>query len=272
MMKPCSVCFLFFLSVAMLSAEDGGVLFHVEGLDDVPRDIVQEQIRAGILSLPPDARPRNYSIGTEKPESGTAKKMLSLCPVRPGGEENLYAASGFLFAVSEKSELKELSPAQARSLFDGVLTAWEEKDEQGKTVRTLPVIVCIPEGDDGRSLIPAPAGEKDRTSTQIRIRFPDGETLIRHTEENPDAVALLPLSFPILHPNGLRILPVAGIEPNRENILNGRYPFSTLYALTCPERSPSALAAEKNLKSRSTAKTLLRAGLIPLWLKPAAPR
>lgn len=170
-----------------------------------------------------------------------------------------YALSGTILTFHSSNPLENLSPEEAGEILKGKKAFWQEisgATSSGRitlygTEKTLPFV----------------SGKK----APLLITAPDSRRAAELLLQDPRGIAFLPLSFQ--EEKNLHFPAIGKISPTWENLISGKYPFTTRLALYIPpfpeNEKKNLMALKALLESRNFHIELLYAGFLPLPPSPS---
>lgn len=175
----------------------------------------------------------------------------------------VFAKDPVVFAVSRKVGVDNLTKQQLLDLYSGTVKNWQDVGGQNARVRLL-----IREPDDSSFLI-----IKEHIPAFKDVRFPVNAKSVYHDYEMVEMLQKYSTVIGWLTGSSLNTISqkvtsvaVDGIDPTAENILNGRYPLVSDYALVFKDDRLNPLARRflHFLSSEEAARILENEGVIPV--------
>lgn len=169
----------------------------------------------------------------------------------PGAAAIPFALKGTIVAVNKQNPLKEISSKDVMKIMRNQYPQWPGT---GVPVRNIYLAAGALRARSG-------AGKGKTHFVEVNSVRIAAELV----KKDVTAVALLPLSFAAEPDGELKLLPVDGVAPDFEPVLNGLYPLAKRYYLSVDPEAPDAV---KRLAERIQApgfrRNLLANGFIPL--------
>lgn len=157
---------------------------------------------------------------------------------KSGAMEIEYARSPFVFAVSAKSKVSEITTAQLADIYAGKLGNWPD----GSRIR----IVMRPAGDGDTDLVKAmsPAVKQALTEAEKRpgLAFAlSDQDAVDDLEKTPGALGPTTLAVIVAEKRPLKALKLDGVEPTPKNAAAGSYRYhKRLFLVTGGKPPPAA--------------------------------
>lgn len=152
------------------------------------------------------------------------------------GEELVMTPIGkeaFVFFVNEINPVKNVTSDQIRKIYSGELTNWKEAGGEDITIRAFQ----RPEGSGSQSALIRMMGDTPLMKPEVRDVASGMGDIIKETAEYENRNNAIGYSFryytmQMVQNKDIRLLAIDGVEPSRENIRKGTYPFTNdLYAI-----------------------------------------
>jgi len=175
----------------------------------------------------------------------------------------VFAKDPVVFGVSRKVGVHNLTKQQLLDIYSGTVKNW--KDVGGKNAR---VRLLIREPDDSSFLI-----IKKHIPAFREVRFPDKAKAVYHDNEMVEMLQKFSTVIGWLTGSSLNAISsnvagvaLDGVEPTVENVLNGRYPLVSEYALVFNDERLNPLARQfiQFLSSEEAARIFENEGIIPV--------
>lgn len=169
-----------------------------------------------------------------------------------------YGRSPFVFAVSAKSKVSEITTAQLAEIYAGKVNHWPD----GSRIR----LVLRPAGDGDTDLAKSmsPAIKQALTEAERRPGMPfavSDQDAADNLERIPGALGATTLALILAENRPLKALKLDGVEPTLKNAAAGRYPYhKRLFLVSGAKRSPASQRFVAFVQSAAGREILARAG------------
>ena len=171
-------------------------------------------------------------------------------PVPENCDTVLFAVRGYFFFCNEENPVKELTAEEAEQVLAGTFSLW-------KDTRVPLKQICFAGMEEWNRKPP-------RKGDPARVKVPDPGLALQMVADDLTALAVIPLIAAGTTRKGTKLLPVAGISPAPETVMNGRYPAAKRYFLSVRKDAPPEIRAiYEKLRSRETKIKLWNAGILP---------
>jgi phosphate transport system substrate-binding protein len=193
-------------------------------------------------------------------KDAAAEKNIQLV-LTPIGKE------AFVFIVSQKNQLNNLTTQQIRDIYAGRVKQWDEVGGGGETIMAFQ----RPANSGSQTVMLAKVmqGEKMRAPLQEeKVKGMGGA--IKRVASYRNASQSIGYSFryyatKMQSAADIKLLAVNGIEPSIENIRNGTYPFTVdVFMVTAGEPKPSTRKLMDWMRSTPGQKLIQDTGYVPL--------
>lgn len=194
------------------------------------------------------------------PESGV-KPVLKIGTTPGSGEYEtvLFAVRGSLFFANQENPVKGLSSVEVRQILDGSFRRWSR-------TRVAVKQICY---SGSEKIVPRQLKEE----SVPWVRFPQSGLALQMVADDITALGILPLTDAGLsYSSKIKLLPVDGVMPTPQTVMEGKYPACQRYYLSIRKDAPAEIRAiYETLRSKQTKLKLLQAGILPavegVWKK-----
>ncbi len=176
-----------------------------------------------------DVQGGGSSVGIEAVSNGVADIGMSSRDLKPEEEKGLYkiplAVDAIAIIVNKKNPVDGLTLEEARKIFSGEIANWKEVGGKDEEI----IVVNRDEASGTREAFSKLLMGKKKFLKKAIIQPGSGQ--VRSVvSSTPGAVGYLSLGYV---GDEVKVLSLEGVEPNLENIKQGRYQLArTLYLLT----------------------------------------
>lgn len=147
--------------------------------------------------------------------------------IAPGLQCRVFARDALVFAVGANVEVKSLTAAQLAEIFAGKITDWREAGGRPGTIRVLTREERDASITIARSSLPE--FQNIRFAPESKTIFSDRD-MVDMLKKYNNSIGITWGSL-IQQDRSLKSLGIAGLRPNYDNLINGRYKMSADYAL-----------------------------------------
>lgn len=200
---------------------------------------------AGQTDIAPTSRPANRSELLAAKEAG-----VKLSP-------HLIGSYGVAVIVNEANPVKNLKPAQVRSLFTGKATNWSKVRGPGNPVN----LYILDTNTGARAGFQDLAMRGDAYAATAKA-LPDYASIVAAVASDPNAIGYADMG-PL--PAGVRAVLINGEPPNSVAVYEQVYPYANSLYLYAPDRKATA-AAKKFIRyvlSKDGQRIMTKAGFVP---------
>ena len=188
---------------------------------------------------------------SSEPEPGVIP-VLQISTAEPPvqSESILFALRGDLFYANTENPVSGLTVAEAGQILAGTFRRWSGTEVPLKHI-------CFA-GTEKKSF---PVQQKDEP---LRIIVPDASLALQLIADEQTSAAVIPLVSAGSRCQGTKLLPVNGVLPTPETVMNGKYPCVKRYYLSIRKDAPAEIfALYEKLKSKEIKELLWKAGILP---------
>ena len=172
-------------------------------------DVVGGSLNSGIKAVQDGAA----DIGAV-PRVLTAQEMSTY-------KNYVIALQGVVIIVHPSNRVSSLTPDQARQIFAGQITNWQDVGGSGAVIN----LFTRERGSGTRSILQGIIMDKDKISTNAGIQN-STENIRSSVAGDPTAIGYLSLGD--LN-QSVKALTIQGVQPNRQTVFNGSYKISRPY-------------------------------------------
>lgn len=175
-------------------------------------------------------------------------------------EKDLYgfpvALDGIAIVVHRSNPVEELTKTQLTDIYQGRINDWSTLSTQSGPIHVI-------HKADGRSTQDVFLSYTALKTNEVKANtiIGDNEQAIKLVTHNPAAIAYVSIGTAQYHARqgaNLKLLIIDGVEPEMENILNGRYPISRQLNLITKNKPDGALALFLDFTRSPTAKAIIK--------------
>ena len=149
----------------------------------------------------------------EKLNTGEANQLV----------DNKVVAQGFAIVASKDVTVKNLTKQQIKGIFSGKTTNWKDVGGADQAI----TLIHRPASSGTRAVFINKIldGNKTLDNYKIGITLNSNSSVKAALESSNGAISYLALSYLIDGKSTLDVLKIDGLEPTKENITSGKYPF-----------------------------------------------
>jgi ABC-type phosphate transport system substrate-binding protein len=166
------------------------------------------------------------AAATQAAEDGRLQLLISAAPPPAEWFATPLGFEAIAVVASPTIPVRDLSLGQVGEVFSGSIQTWDEFDGPAVSIQ----VVIPPEGDEFRQQFEMQIMD-GRRFPRTALVAPTPEAMLSLLSDSPNAIGILPLSYPL---EGVRALSVDGRAASHENLDQTTYPLFFEVVATAP--------------------------------------
>ncbi|MGN0711957.1 MAG: PstS family phosphate ABC transporter substrate-binding protein [Anaerovoracaceae bacterium] len=152
------------------------------------------------------------------------------------------ANGGFVFFVSKDNPVKSLTVTQLYNIYCGTITNWKELGGKNE-----PIMAFQRSENSGSQagMYKYVISESEISKVSDDMKIESTKDIVKAVEENSGAIGYSYYYYidKLKNTDGIKMIPVNGVAPNKKNIASAKYPLTTYsYAIIATEENTQSLS------------------------------